>query len=358
MTALTNATLSTELMVPLLRELARMGPEIEQRARETGLAILAAQGLAIDSFSDLAERIPYSTAIALLENALLVTDDPAFALRAGSAVERGDFGLFHLLTGAAPTLRASIELAQRFFPLLNDGATLELAVVGPLATWKHRPTHGVPSTAAANDYVVAAFHFGVRHMLGVPARPLEVCMMHEAPRYQAVYTTIFGAPVRFGCECNAILMPSAGLGLPLATADAPLLRLLETLAQERLPRVQRVQPFVQRVRDLTRGRLDSGITLVELADLLHMSESNVQRRLRALGTSHSEVLDDVRRECAVALLADHELNIGEVGTRLGFAHRPAFHRAFRRWYGCSPSEYRARAPRSEFYRFYGTRGDA
>ena len=77
-----------------------------------------------------------------------------------------------------------------------------------------------------------------------------------------------------------------------------------------------------------------------------MSESGVQRRLAAAGTSHTEILEDVRREVATALLTETDLNVSEIAFQLGFAHRPAFHRAFSRWYGCSPTEH-PRAERAE-----------
>ena len=85
-----------------------------------------------------------------------------------------------------------------------------------------------------------------------------------------------------------------------------------------------------------------------------MSESGVQRRLAAVDTSHTEILDRVRRDVATALLAETDMNVSQIAYELGFAHRPAFHRAFNRWYGCSPTEHRERNARSPFYRFHST----
>jgi len=60
----------------------------------------------------------------------------------------------------------------------------------------------------------------------------------------------------------------------------------------------------------------------------------------------------VRRELAVELLESGELNVSEIAFRLGFAHRPAFHRAFRRWFGAAPKAHRAEQMPGELYRFY------
>jgi AraC-like DNA-binding protein len=355
---LLNATLCTELLLPSQRELSRRGAQVERRARATGLAIFAAHGIEIDDFSALSDRIPYPIAMALLENAIVVSRDGAFALHAGRAIERGDLGLFQLLTASAPTLRASIRLAIQYLPLVNDGAMLELAESDDVAIWKHRPAPGVHASPAAAEYLISAFCFAAGQMLGSSAPPLEIWMRHEAPPHEAAYTQIFGAPTRFGREHDAIVLPRRALDLPLVTADAPLLRVLERYAQEVLQRVQRWPPFLQRVRELSSARLATGGTLTELAEALHMSESSIQRRLQVFGTSYSGLLDDLRRERALELLANPELNFNEIAFQLGFAHRPAFHRAFKRWYGHSPAEHRERQQRSAFYRFYQHAGES
>ena len=354
-----NATAATELLVPSLRALSRLGPEVARRASESGLAILAGAGLPLRSFSDLVVRIPHAVAIALLENAVRTSGDPAFALHAGQGVERGDFGVLDLLAGAAPTLRDSMLLAARYLPLLHDGAAVEVIEQGEFAIWRHHLLAGVQPSAAANEYVVSAFFFSAKRSLGFEASPTEVHFMHAAPVHGSEYEQVFRAPVRFARERNAIVLPRVALDLPLVGADEPLFAVLTRHADELLKRQQLAQPFVSRVRELVRERLASAASLDEVAAALHMSESSVQRRLQAETTSYTQIVDDVRRELAVELLAQSDLNVSEVGFRLGFAHRPAFHRAFKRWYGMSPTEHRERNAGTAFYRFYrgGQRGE-
>jgi len=346
------ASLATELFVPTLRALSRCGDEVQRRAQETGLAILAEHGIAIDSFADVAERVPFAVAIELLENAVEVSGDDAFALRSARVLQHGELGMFQFLAGSAATLRDSIQLAIEYMPLLNDGVRLELAEAGDVAHWRQHPAQGVESPQVASEYLMAAFLAGAGHMLGTDAPPHEIWMMHPRPRHAAAYEEVLGAPVRFGRECNAIVLPRIALDVSLATADPHLLRVLRPHAAAQLVAIHSTQPFLQRVRALMLEHLAEGATLVQLAQMLHMSESSVQRRLRALGTSHKEVLDDLRRGQALSLMTDLELNLNEIAFKLGFRHRSALHRAFMRWYGCSPSEHRERALQSEFYRFY------
>ena len=75
--------------------------------------------------------------------------------------------------------------------------------------------------------------------------------------------------------------------------------------------------------------------------------------VRALQLRLKTLLQEVRRDHAKTLLQDPELNISEVAYQLGFSHPPALHRAFKRWFGLSPTEYRdglRRHPASRFWR--------
>jgi AraC-like DNA-binding protein len=131
-----------------------------------------------------------------------------------------------------------------------------------------------------------------------------------------------------------------------------LLSVLTRYADELSKRLPRVNAFVERARTFVRKNLARDASLGALAATLHMSESSVQRRLQAVGISHSEIVDAVRRELATELLEAGELNVSEIAFRLGFAHRPAFHRAYRRWFGTAPKSHRTDQAEGELYRFY------
>jgi AraC-like DNA-binding protein len=182
-----------------------------------------------------------------------------------------------------------------------------------------------------------------------------VWLMHDAPsepEHRDAYAECFGARVRFGAPRNALVMPRAALDLPLQFKDAAIQRVLTRYAEDLSKRLPRTNALVERARAFVRKNLARDASLAALAATLHMSESSVQRKLQAQGTSHSEIIDAVRREVATELLESGELNVSEIAFRLGFAHRPAFHRAFRRWFGVAPKAHRAGQAQDELYRFY------
>jgi len=68
----------------------------------------------------------------------------------------------------------------------------------------------------------------------------------------------------------------------------------------------------------------------------------LQRRLHEVGLSYSELVDEVRFEAACRLLDDPQARIADVAAALGFTDPSNFSRAFVRWTGLSPREYRRR----------------
>jgi AraC-like DNA-binding protein len=149
--------------------------------------------------------------------------------------------------------------------------------------------------------------------------------------------------VRFGAERNAIALRLDDLDLPLYQADPGLRAILERHAEQLLDRVPRVALFSDRVRGLVAAELKDGApTARALARKLAMSERTLRRRLEKEGTSFEHLLEGLRRALAERYLAQPTLSISDVAIMLGYSEESPFRRAFRRWHGMSPAEYRRR----------------
>jgi len=350
------ASVASDVFRPHLRALKQLPDAVSEQAAVDGCAILAAAGCPVQSLGDRRVRVPHDVTLALLDNALVLTGDPAFALRAGAATQRGDFGLYDLLILSASTFGESLQLGARYIPLLHDGAVVDLIVEGDQAVWRYDFVDGVARSAAIDEYVLSAFRVGACNGLGFSAPPTEVHFTHPQPAHIAAYQQMFQAPVHFDRSHTAIVVPTAAFELPLVTADAALLEILTHHAELELARIPSARPFSRRVCSVLQRNLPAAADLDHVVQSLHLSRSSVQRRLQAEGTSHTLLLDEVRRDRALVLLADSQLNLGEVGRKLGFAHQTAFYRAFKRWHGVSPKVFRQRqagTPSAAFFDHVG-----
>jgi AraC-like DNA-binding protein len=124
--------------------------------------------------------------------------------------------------------------------------------------------------------------------------------------------------------------------------SAVLAKAFAARADEALARLAEKDTLAERVRLLTTQHLASGhVTMHWIAHSLGLSPPTLRRRLDAEQVTYSAIVDEVRRQ-----LAERELggkrSVSEIAFYLGFSSVSAFGRAFRRWYGILPTEYRAR----------------
>jgi len=80
--------------------------------------------------------------------------------------------------------------------------------------------------------------------------------------------------------------------------------------------------------------------LAQVAEQVDMAPRTLQRRLATLGTSYTELVNDLRFDLAAKLLRDQEMKISKVASELGFANHSGFCRAFNSWSGMTPRQYR------------------
>ena len=77
-----------------------------------------------------------------------------------------------------------------------------------------------------------------------------------------------------------------------------------------------------------------------VAERLNINVRNLQRRLKSLGTSYQNLLDEVRHDYAIELVTNSDIALTEIAYNIGYAEPSAFYKAFKRWTGHTPGDYR------------------
>ncbi|HKU37215.1 MAG TPA: AraC family transcriptional regulator ligand-binding domain-containing protein [Polyangiales bacterium] len=348
------ATVSITALTPFLRLIDEHGPDVVLRAVELGERSFERWSIDPESLSNPTLRLPHELTIELLTSFSELLGDPAAPLRAGTKLHVGDYELLEYLCGTCRTLGESIACLGRYYPLLI-AAEYELVIEGERAEGRFRIADGLRAPECLNEFALASnFTMAALHLAleGVQL-PLEICFTHAAPSYAALFPQLFGAPVRFGCEHDAIVFPVSMLEHPMRTADPVLHDVLVRLADQELLALDDKSAFPAQVRAALQDELANGARLEAVAARLHLSPGALRSRLVQYGTTHSELLDRLRRDTAQRLLRQTQLSFAEIAHALGFAHPPAFHRAVRRWFGLTPSAYReapAANPAARFFR--------
>lgn len=196
---------------------------------------------------------------------------------------------------------------------------------------------GVPRHAV--EYLVARTAISLARS---GARARETVFRHGPGGPADEYERVLGCPVRFRQPVTGISLRGDDLRRPLRDANPEAAAALSA-ALEGSP-VRDAPPVSARLAAAVEDALARGarIDREALARSLGMSGKTLARRLAAEHHRFADAVDDVRRTLAERLVDDRSLALGEVATRIGFADLAAFGKAFRRWFGRSPSAARSR----------------
>jgi AraC-like DNA-binding protein len=298
------------------------------------------------SFADPDARMPRSVAMDMV--AAEAARSPSVGLRAAELTEAHDFHVLEYAARSAPTLGEAVHCMERYWRLMDDGADIELEAHGDRAVWQLRLKAGLTQPPAANDFAIATALAFSRRNVAVYEAPVEVHLAHDEPPYAAEYERVFGAPVRFGAPCNAIVIRRERLKVPMLRANPSIARAFEEHAKRLLGELRKNEGVSGSVRRVLVDQLRRGpITMASIAQHQAMAVATLRRRLREEGTTFEALLEEVRRDLALEYLRDPSLTLTEIAFLLGYGNVTSFTRAFQRWTGHTPTSHRERSQAEE-----------
>jgi AraC-like DNA-binding protein len=306
--------------------------------------LAARAGLAEAELGDPDGRVPLSSYVRLLS---AIDADPraeGFGFWLGETVSVRVLGVVGFAMQHAPDVRTAFRCLDRFRVLLNDQVSPSIEETAEHVVFRQVEPPPLARLAAVGVAGPVGTLTLLRELTGLDrGRPVavEAAFQHAAPARLDRYRASLGCPVAFDAPETRLAIHREVFDLPLRRPDAGLFAYLERHALELQARLSDRQTLSARVREAVVSRLSEGEpSPAALARGLGMSERTLQRRLRDEGTSFGALLDEARAELARLYLDDERLAIFEVAYLLGYSEPSAFNRAFRRWTGASPREYR------------------
>jgi AraC-like DNA-binding protein len=262
------------------------------------------------------------------------------------SVDVSAFGVAGQIGMRADDLAHAAALSERFSRLLDTAVSLRWIDRGDQVGYSiaHRPE--VVAMRFPIEVMLGCGYRGMCHALGEPVALREVTFAHEAGYPVHAYEELFGCPVRFGAEQSAVWLDRELVHRPFVRRDPLARRYLEAHAEHMLAALAAPRPpVVAQIREAILIELaTSGAELGRVAKRVAMSTRTVQRRLEEHGTRYHDLVDEVRAAMARTLLRDRTRSIIDVAFELGYADLKGFYRAFRRWTGTTPAEWRTSAP--------------
>ncbi|MBL8742606.1 MAG: AraC family transcriptional regulator [Myxococcales bacterium] len=312
-----------------------------ESARACGVeprGLLARAGIEEALVSDRDARIPTASYLQMFELAAAASKDASFGARVAKAIDGAAFGLLGFVVASAPSLREALLRFATYSRLLCDELSVTLDDRGAES--------GIVYAMNEQPDVPALFEMAMVHMVFTARRgtrdafvPVALELRHAAtPRDLPELTR---APVSFGCRANVVRCTKESLSLPLRGHNATLLSILEAHATQVLESLPNEADLLGRARQIIRALLPEGEPSLEaVAERLGLGSRTLQRRLRSTGLTFRSLVDEVRRDCALAQLERSDTSVAEVAFSLGFSDPSAFTHAFRRWTGRTPGQRR------------------
>lgn len=304
--------------------------------------------IAEDDLRDRDNRVSVASYVALLKAGIELSHEPALALLFGEAVKLQDISIVGLLGEVAETAESGRQLLNRYVRLLIDdgdhaasdrvdfvraNGKFWVKFISPV--YVEHPQLTESGFARCVCTARALFKSS-----GIPMKfpfPTEICFTHHEPNYRGEYDRIFGVPLVFGSDTNALVMDEEYFSLAPGRTNPYLSQILTARAEELLKRLENSKSTRGRVEDLLISILSTGEANIEtIANKLGLSRQTLFRKLKAEGVTFEQVLDELRHKLALEYLVENKRSVNETAYLLGFSDPAALSRAFKRWTGHSP----------------------
>jgi AraC-like DNA-binding protein len=289
-------------------------------------------------------RIPIETYLLIQDEAARWTNDPYFGLHMGEFAEAGSWSILGYMMMNCKTLGQAFEKSARYSRIIGNlieaNAHLQFNKIKVVfSTPPHAPVmsrHCFESTFSSSVRMM-------RTLTGVKLSPLEVTFIYSKPASTAEYERIFCCPVLFGHKENSFTLDLGIIHTPILLPNPDLLQHFENYAQEFLAEMDHKYEYTREVTKILLSRLDDEkLSIDRIAREMAVSVRTLQNRLNEEGVVFSELLQEVREKLAKQYLRDN-YSVETITYLLGFSEPSVFRKAFKKWSGITPREYRERS---------------
>ena len=307
-------------------------------------AFLRSLGIEPASVKSPDARLPIDTYLLIQDEAAIYTDDPYFGLHMGEFAEAGSWSILGYMMMNCKTLGEAMEKSGRYARIIGNLIETRAEIrYKKVRLIYFTPPHAPKMSRHCFEATFSSSVRMARTLTGVHICPLEVNFAHPAPESTAEYERVFCCPVRFGQKENSMTVDWSIGNTPILMANPGLLEYFERYAQNFLAEMERKHEYTQAVTKIILSRLDDEkLSIEKVAREMAVSVRTLQNKLEQENTVFSELLQDVRQRLAKRYLREN-YSVEQITYLLGFSEPSVFRKAFKRWSGITPREYRERA---------------
>lgn len=305
-------------------------------------ALLRGTGLEPSRLNDPQAGMSLAQKIIVYGNAQRLSKRPDLGLRAGARQRLSDFGVYGYALASSPTFGDAVALGVRHVKLAGPVIEKRFRVQGDTAVFEGRDMQALGALLP----LVTEYWFGSVLRLAtcvleapVPSRLLR--LPYARPTHAAAYERAFGCPAQFDAGVLEWHFDAAVLSAPCPNANPITAQLCAQMCERLMRSLPDESELERSIRTACFNSCGDFPALEDMARSLGLSARTLQRRLMERGRNYQVLVDEVRTTLASEYLAHTTLSVEEVGQRLGFSEATNFRKAFRKWTGQAPAQYRS-----------------
>jgi AraC-like DNA-binding protein len=286
-------------------------------------------------------QIPIDSYLHIQESAAEYTHDACFGLHMGEYAEAGSWSILGYLMMNCATLGEAMEKSGRYSRIIGN----LIEATGYLRFTKLKLVFNTPSYAPKMSRHCFESTFSslvrmVRALTGKPLNPSEVTFIYPKPELVSEYERVFCCPVLFGQKENSMTVELALGKTPILMANPELLAYFEAFAQDFIINMDRQKEVTRVATKIILAHLDDeSLTIQKVAREMALSVRTLQKRLEDEDVIFSDLLKDIREKLAKKYLRE-DYTVEQITYLLGFSEPSVFRKAFKKWSGVTPREYR------------------
>jgi AraC-like DNA-binding protein len=242
----------------------------------------------------------------------------------------------------SPTVADALRTGFRYYHGELPDFTARLGVADGLATVRIVTPLAPEASLLYAERTFMFFTFGVASWLAARRIPLQAVDYRGPPPPNVAETArVFQASVRHGRPYFGLTFEARWLQLPVVQNAQSLREFLQQAPANLLVKYRDKASVTERIRRLLRSHLRGDMpSLEEVGRVLGMTPQTLRRRLQEEGQGFQALKDNLRRDAAIEYLARPDMTLLDIADQLGFSEASTFHRAFKKWTGVAPGEYR------------------
>lgn len=267
--------------------------------------------------------------------------EAAFGLRQGQQLCTDDYGTLGLSWKTCWRAKDVLDRVERYMILVTDHGKMSILESDGITSIKLYRDAQRKGLEIANEASFVMLVGVIKEVSGKAIHPLKVDFKHQSTS-AAAFSGYFQCPVSFGQAEYSIDFKSTDLDIPTLKADRSLHQfLLERMDEEKKGIYANADRLLSEIHTLIEEALPSGIpSVIQVAEYLGMSARTLKRRLADKGITFRELVHQIQQEVAIELLKNSQKSMGEIAFLTGFSEQSAFNRAFKRWQGQAPADFR------------------